>query len=133
MGEESTEKRSADTLAMLDYGFNMYSIKKMASKGDSLGIIKVNLGDPEYVDITVKEDLTILNNNREKSKDVKYDIETDKVKAPIKIGDTIGKIKMYVDGKLDSEIDVTVSYDVKKANILKIFLRNIRDIFCENI
>ena len=26
MGEDSTDKRSADTLAMLDYGFNTYQL-----------------------------------------------------------------------------------------------------------
>ena len=133
MGEENTEKRSADTLAMLDYGFNMYSINKIASKGDSLGIVKVNLGNPEYVDITVKNDITVLNNSQKPSKDIKYDIRTEKLTAPVKIGDTIGKILVYVDGKLDDEIELTVSYDVKKANIIKIFMRNMRDILEVNL
>ena len=133
MGEENTEKRSADTLAMLDYGFNMYSINKVAIKGDSLGIVKVNLGNPEYVDITVKEDITVLNNSQKGPKEVKYDIKTDEVTAPVKNGDTIGKILVYVDGKLDNEIELTVSYDINKASILKIFIRNLRDILGVNI
>ena len=133
MGEDSTEKRSADTLAMLDYGFNFYSITNVVSKGDSLGIVKVNLGSPEYVDITVKESITVLNNSQKNTKNVKYDLAIDEMTAPIKVGDTIGKIMVYVDGKLDREIELTVAYEIKKANIFKIFGRNLRDIFSVNL
>ena len=133
MGEESTEKRSADTLAMLDYGFNMYNIDKIVDSGDSLGIVKVNLGDPEYVDIVAKKDITVLNNSQKEKRDVKYEIETNEIVAPVKIGDTVGKISVFENGNYKYDVDVTVAYDVKKANILKILIRNLRDIFSINI
>ena len=133
MGEENTEKRSADTLAMLDYGFNMYNIDKVIDKGDSLGIIKVNLGSPEYVDIVSKKDITILNNSQKGKRKIDYDIETNELTAPIKIGDTVGKIKVYEDGKYSYDVELTVAYDINKANIIKIFIRNIRDIFGVNV
>ena len=133
MGEESTEKRSADTLAMLDYGFNMYNIDKIVDSGDSLGIIKVNLGDPEYVDIVAKKDITVLNNSQKEKRDVKYEIETNEMVAPVKIGDTVGKISVFENGNYKYDVDVTVAYDIKKANILKILIRNLRDIFSVNI
>ncbi len=133
MGEESTEKRSADTLAMLDYGFNMYNIDKIVDSGDSLGIIKVNLGDPEYVDIVAKKDITVLNNSQKEKRDVKYEIETNEMVAPVKIGDTVGKISVFENGNFKYDVDITVAYDVKKANILKILIRNLRDIFSINI
>lgn len=133
MGEESTEKRSADTLAMLDYGFNMYNIDKIVDSGDSLGIVKVNLGDPEYVDIVAKKDITVLNNSQKEKRDVKYEIETNEIVAPVKIGDTVGKISVFENGNYKYDVDVTVAYDIKKANILKILIRNLRDIFSINL
>lgn len=133
MGEETTEKRSADTLAMLDYGFNFYSIDKLVDGGDSLGMIKVNLGDPEKVDIVSKKDITILNNNQKNKRNIKYDIKTDNITAPIKQGDTIGKITIYEDGRFLYDVELTVPYDVKKANILKIFARNLRDSLALNL
>ena len=133
MGEESTEKRTADTLAMLDYGFNMYNIDKIVDNGDSLGLLKVNLGDPEYVDIVAKNDITILNNTQKAKKNIKYEIKTDEVVAPIKVGDKVGKITLYEDGRYLYDVELTVAYDIKKANIIKIFLRNIRDILTTNI
>ena len=133
MGEESTEKRSADTLAMLDYGFNMYSIDKVVKSGDSLGIVKVNLGDPEYVDIITEEDITILNNNNESKRNITYDLKVDELIAPLKIGDKVGKIAIYENNKFMYDVKLTIAYDIKKANIIKVFLRNLRDIITINI
>lgn len=133
MGEENTEKRTADTLAMMDYGFNMYNIDKLIKNGDSLGKVKINLGDKEYVDIVSKKDITVLNNSQKDKKDVKYELITDNLTAPVKVGDTIGKISVYENGKYMYDVELTVSNDVNKANILKIFLRNIRDILGVNV
>ena len=133
MGEESTEKRSADTLAMLDYGFNMYNVAKVVAKNDSLGIIKVNLGNPEYVDIVTTDDITVLNNSQKAGHDIKYDIKVNELTAPLKIGDKIGKISVYIDGKFEYDVPLTVAYDIKKASIFQVFLRNLRDIFTINI
>ena len=133
MGEASTEKRSADTLAMLDYGFNMYTIDKLVDSGHSLGIVKVNLGDPEYVDIVAKDDITVLNNSQKEKRNIKYSIKTDEITAPVKIGDKVGKIEVYENGTFSYEVPLTVAYDIKKANIFKIFIRNLRDIFSINI
>ena len=133
MGEESTEKRSADTLAMLDYGFNMYSIDKLIDKDKSLGLMKVNLGNPEYVDIVSKKDITVLNNSQKNKRDVRYEIKTNSVTAPIKVGDVVGKISVYENGKFSYDVELTVPFDIKKASIIKIFIRNIRDILEINI
>ena len=133
MGEESTEKRSTDTLAMLDYGFNMYSLDKLIDKSNSLGLVKVNLGDLEYVDIVASNDITVLNNTQKEKRNIKYNMQTDEITAPIKVGDKVGKIEVYENGTFMYEVPITVAYDIKKANLFKIFKRNIRDIFSVNI
>ena len=133
MGEETTEKRSSDTMAMLDYGFNMYNLDTVVVKDKSLGTVKVNLGDIEYTDIISKENITILNNSQKAKRNITYEIKTDNVVAPIKVGDTIGKISVYENGKFSYDVELTVINDIKKANIFKVLLRNLRDVFGVNI
>lgn len=133
MGEETSEKRSADTLAMLDYGFNMYNIEKVVDSNKSLGKVKVNMGDIEYVDIVSKKDITVLNNSQKEKRNVTYEINTDKIVAPVKVGDVIGKISVYENGTLSYNVELTVVNDIKKASIIKVFLRNIKDIIGLNI
>ena len=128
MGEENIDNRTTDTLAMLDYGFNMYSINKIVSKNKSLGNVRVNLGNIENVDIMVENDITILNNNQKGNKNITYEINTDNINAPVKKGDVVGKIDVYEDGRYLYSRDITVMNDIEKANIFKVFIRNLRDI-----
>ena len=128
MGEENIDNRTTDTLAMLDYGFNVYSINKIVSKNKSLGNVRVNLGNIENVDIMVENDITILNNNQKGNKNITYEINTDNINAPVKKGDVVGKIDVYEDGRYLYSRDITVMNDIEKANIFKVFIRNLRDI-----
>ena len=133
MGEESSEKRTADTLAMLDYGFNMYSIDTIVKRDKSLGKVRVNLGDKEYADIVSKKDISILNNSQNEKRNITYEIKTNKLVAPVRVGDTIGKISIYEDGTFKYDVLLTVSNNVNKANIIKTIIRNLRDMFSINI
>ena len=128
MGEPSTKIRNAETTSMLDYGFNMYSINKVVNKDKSLGNVRVNLGDIENVDIMLEEDITILNNNQKGKKNITYEINTNNINAPVKKGDVVGKIDVYEEGRYLYSRDITVMNDIEKANIFKVFIRNLRDI-----
>ena len=86
MGEESIEKRSQDTVKLLNYGFNTYKVNKYNFK-----------------------------------------IDIEKIVAPVKKGNVIGKVQILnEDNKIINEVDITVKEDVKKANIWDLFLRNLR-------
>ena len=128
MGEGNTDNRTTDTLAMLDYGFNMYSIDKVVNKDKSLGNVRVNLGDIENVDIMLEEDITILNNNQKGKKNITYEINTNNINAPVKKGDVVGKLDVYEEGRYLYSRDITVMNNIGKANIFKVFVRNLRDI-----
>ena len=133
MGEDTTEKRSSDTMAMLDYGFNMYNVSMIVDKNKSLGTIKVSLGDKEQIDIYAKDNITVLNNSQKAKRNITYDVKTDKIIAPVKVGDTIGKIQVYEDMRFSYEVELVVIDEIKKASIFKIIMRNLRDMILFNI
>jgi D-alanyl-D-alanine carboxypeptidase (penicillin-binding protein 5/6) len=118
---------------MMDYGFNMYSLDNVVSKDSTLGNIKINLGKKEYEDIVSVSDVTILNNNQFNKRNVTYDIVKNEVVAPVKKGDVVGKINIYEDGNYKYSVDLTIVNDVDKANILVVFLRNLKDILSINL
>ena len=133
MNEENTDNRSKDNIEMMDYGFNMYSLDKVVKKDDVLGKIKINLGKDEYMDIVSMSDITVLNNNQKDKRNVTYDVVTNDINAPVKIGDIVGKVNVYEDGNYKYSVDLTVSSNVDKANIFMIFLRNLKDIVSINL
>lgn len=128
MNEENTDNRTKDTIAMMDYGFNMYSLDTVVKKDESLGNVKINLGKEEYENIVSMSDITVLNNNQSDKRNVTYDVVTKEVNAPVKKGDVVGKINVYENGNFKYSVDVTVMNDVDKANIFMVFLRNLKDI-----
>jgi len=85
MKEDNTDNRTKDTIAMMDYGFNMYSVKNIISKGNKIGNIYINLGKEEYADISSLEDINIVNSNQDNEAKFTYEIETDNVTAPLTI------------------------------------------------
>jgi len=133
MGEPNTDNRTKDTIAMMDYGFNMYSLKALIKKDVPLGKIKINFGKPEYTNIISTQDITVLNNSQSTPKNVTYDITYSKVTAPIKTGDSVGKINVYEDNDYQYSVDITVDTDIPKANIFTIFIRNLLAILSGDI
>lgn len=128
MKEDNTDNRTKDTIAMMDYGFNMYSVKNIISKGNKIGNIYINLGKEEYADISSLEDINIVNSNQGNEAKFTYEIETDNVTAPLSKGSVVGKITVYKDGKYFNSSNLIITKNIKKANIVKVFFRNIKDV-----
>lgn len=128
MKEDNTDNRTKDTIAMMDYGFNMYSVKNIISKDNKIGNIYINLGKEEYADISSLEDINIVNSNQGNEAKFTYEIETDNVTAPLSKGSVVGKITVYKDGKYFNSSDLIITKNIKKANIVKVFFRNIKDV-----
>lgn len=129
MNEPSTQIRNGETSSMLDYGFNMYSVNKILDTDTSLQKSKVELGNDLEVEIVPTEEVKILNNKNSDERNVTYELELNTIKAPVKKGDIVGKIRVYEDNKVINEINATVKYDVDKANIFKIYYRNLKNLF----
>lgn len=127
MNEPTTEKRSNDTIKLLNYGFANYKIKVVMPKDQDLGSIEIKNGKKETVEIKLTEDATNLESISDNKK-YGFNINVDKIKAPIKVGDIIGKLEITIDGSVKKEIPVTVKEDVKKANIWDLYKRNLNKI-----
>lgn len=133
MNEPDTAKRSSDTTKMLDYGFNIYMVKNIIDENTIIDKAKVELGTKLSTDIISKETITILSKKSDENRNITYEAKLDKIVAPIKKGDKVGTINIIEDGKVISTIDATVTEDIKKANIITVFLRNLRSILTENL
>lgn len=128
MNEPDTNKRSADTTKMLDYGFNIYMVRNIIDEETKIGTSKVELGTKLEVDIVSKETITILNKKSDDVRNITYEVNTDKIIAPVKKGEKVGIIKIIEDGKIISTVDATVKEDIEKADFFTVFIRNLQKI-----
>lgn len=128
MQEESSEVRNAEVTSLLDYGFAQYKIDELVNKNSVVAKVEIDKGEDKYVEIVPNSSATILNKKTDKMGEITYDLKLDKIKAPIKKGDIVGKLKIKEDGMLVDEIDVTVNNDMKKAGFIKLYGRYLADI-----
>ena len=129
MNEPTSQIRNSETTAMLDYGFNMYSIDQILDNSTDLGKVEVELGSEEEVTIVPNDKVQILNNNTKDKRNVTYEIEVDTIKAPVKVGDLVGNINVIENGKIINKVGITVKNDVDKASIFTIYYRNLKRLF----
>ena len=127
MGEESSEVRNNETVELLNYGFANYKKNIVLKESDNLGEIEINNAKKKLVKLKLINDVVDLVSNHEDSKyDKKMNLKD--VKAPIKIGDIVGTLDLYKDGKKVNSFDITVSENVRKANIWDYYKRNLKSI-----
>ena len=128
MNEPTTEKRSADTTKMLDYGFNIYMVRNIIDEKTIIDTKEVELGKKTNVEIVSKETITILNKKSDEKRNITYETDINKLVAPIKKGSVVGKINIIEDGQIISTVDATVKETVEKAGFLIVLGRNIKEL-----
>ena len=133
MGEPDSKTRTSDVSSMLDYAFAQYETETFLSTESILDTININKGKKEYVNIVPKENVTILNKKTDNKKNATYNLEMYDIKLSLKKGDTVGKLSVYVDDNLYRDIDVTVSEDIDKADILTLYGRYLKKMITGDI
>ena len=133
MGEPDSKTRTSDVSSMLDYAFAQYETETFLSTESILDTININKGKKEYVNIVPKENVTILNKKTDNKKNATYNLEMYDMKLPLKKGDIVGKLSVYVDDNLYRDIDVTVSEDIEKADILTLYGRYLKKMITGDI
>ncbi len=133
MGEDSSTTRNSEVSGLLDYAYNLYKKDTYITKEEVLGNAKVEKGNVEYANIVTKDDISIINKKEYKRGEIKFELDLKNLKAPIKKGDVVGKIKVIENGNIISEADVTVDKNIDKAGYFTMFIRNLKEIISANI
>ena len=129
MGVETSDKRSEDTVELLNHGFNNYKLNTLLTKEHVLGKVRVENSKEESVEVILKEDITELLKNTDQVKSYSFNLKVGKLKGNIKHGDTIGTVEVIDnENNIIMEKEVTVKNDVHKANLWDLFNKNLKEI-----
>ena len=121
LGCDSGKARFKDAAALLDYGFANYQTKKLtlseelkplAVEGGMQGEVGLSCDDASYLTVPKGEGEGI-----EESVDI-----PESVKAPIKKGDVVGKVRYLSDGEEIAAFDVVADEDIEEKSFGSIFL-----------
>lgn len=132
MGEPDSKTRNAEVSSMLDYAFAQYKIDNLLDGSDSIGKYEVDKGKERIVNVVPQTDVTVLRKKAEKSGNATYEVKMEALKAPLKKGEKVGTLDIKENGKVIRTINLTVDKNIKKANILELYLQYLEDVVTGN-
>ena len=101
----------------MNWGLRKFDTIQVAKKNEIITSLNVWLGRKHKVDAISPEDVYLTIPKRKK-KTIKAFIEYNgPIQTPIKKGDKLASLNVYVSGELIKQIDILSAEDIKKSNI----------------
>ena len=115
---ESSKVRFAEAKQLLDYGFNTYTYKQFAQKGEVVNTIDVEKGVLDTVNVIYENDARSLVKKGEETR-IEQEIMLDtKVNAPISKGQKLGEVVYTLDGNEVGKVNLIAEEEVKRLNYI---------------
>ncbi len=133
LGEAVSKVRNQETTSLLDYGFNLYKVQVIKKQGDVIKTVDLNKATKSKVDVVLDRDITVLSKKSDTEKSYTEKININEVKLPLKKNQVIGNIEIYDGTNKIGSYPLVVNEAVKKKNIWKLFLDNLKDIVVGNL
>lgn len=127
MGAKTHEDRNESSIELLKYGMENFSFQELIKTESPIDHVYITTAKDIGTDVYAAENYNKLIKNKDVVKtEIVY---SENVSAPLKPGDKIGAIKIYVNDEEVKEIDAIVKEEVKKAGIFVRAVRFIKDLF----
>ena len=128
LGEAVSKVRNQETSELLDYGFNLYKVQLIKKQGDVIKTIDLDKATKSNVDVVLDRDITVLGKKSDTDKNYTEKVNINEIKLPLKENQVVGNIEVYDGDKQVGTYPLIVKEAVKKKNIFKLFLDNLKDI-----
>ena len=116
-GFKTKNSRSRESAKLLNWGLRKFDTVVVARKDEPISEFNVWLGKKSTLQVIPSENV-FLTVPKRKRKTIKASIEyKGPIETPIKKGDKVGLMKIYVEGELKREIDILSNENIKKTNI----------------
>ncbi|KRF12137.1 D-alanyl-D-alanine carboxypeptidase family protein [Paenibacillus sp. Soil787] len=130
LGEPNTKTRNAEVTKLFDYAFAQFTNYPLFKSGDSLGNFTINKGQVSTVPLVAKQNYSILMKKGSVTGEIRHELKLDpNIKAPIAMGQPIGRIIVYNGDNLLAEYPLESPVAVDKASWWKLFKRTTSHLF----
>lgn len=129
MGTNSENARAAESQKLLAYGFRFYDTLSLYNAGAEINKSRVWSGKADEVSLGLAEDIK-LTLPRGRQQDLQANIHVNEViKAPIELGQELGKLTIDLDGKSLKEVPLVALQPVEQAGFFARLIDNIKLFF----
>ena len=116
-GFQNKNSRSRESIRLLNWGLRKFDTIQVAKKGEVMEELNVWLGKKNKVEVVADESVYLTVPKRKK-KTIKAEIEyKGPIETPIKKGDVLGVLNIYVSDELTKKINILSNEDIKRSNI----------------
>ena len=124
-GFKTKKSRSRESMKILNWGLKKFDTIQVTKKNEIIASLNVWLGKKNKVDVVPSEDFYLTIPKRKK-KTIKAVLEYEgPIKSPIKKGEKLAQLNVYISGKLEKKIDIFSSEDIKRSNIFSRLLKSL--------
>ena len=124
-GFKTKNSRSRESIKLLNWGLRKFDTIQVAKKDEIFTNLKVWLGKKNNVDVVPSEDLYLTIPKRKK-KIIKAELlYNGPIEAPIRKGDKLAVLNIYVSGQLKKQIDILSAEEIKKSNVFSRLLKSL--------
>ena len=117
LGADTSEHRFKSASNLFDYGFANYKNKIVLDKTITLNDEFVLSGGKKDSYSVMPADNCYIFSKKKQDCDVTFEVYDDRVHAPVKKGQVVGRIDVFKDGVLYRTVDVVSAEDVNKASL----------------
>lgn len=118
-----------DSIALLDYGFSKVENSTLIRSNETVDNVPIISGRKHTMPVKTTDEIVmpVFKDDNEAYK-INYDIPSF-LRAPIKKGDTVGKVRVLCDGQEVAETNVVATSDVEQKSFFKMILNAIQSFF----
>lgn len=127
LGAKTSDDRFDLTRELLDYGFANYKLETIKIDSSKIKDVKVKGGKIKSIKPTYSQTQKVLLPKNSEKISYKYSFKKE-VKAPIKKGDSLGKIEVFSSNKKISTVELKSDKNIKSVSFLYIFKKMINNI-----
>ncbi|MBQ2966932.1 MAG: D-alanyl-D-alanine carboxypeptidase [Clostridia bacterium] len=128
MKSPTSSGRFGDASALLNYGFDSYTMIECGKKGQIYGEIAVEKGENESVQAVLSEDVNLTVLKEEKGSVEEKILLPSKVSAPIYKNSTIGKVEYLINGRVVGEAELVALNNSPKTTLSSCFKKLLKNI-----
>ena len=124
-GFKTKNSRSRESAKILNWGLKKFDTIQILKKDEIFSNLNVWLGKKNKVEVTSSESFYLTIPKRKK-KTIKAILEYEgPIETPIKKGDNLAVLNVYVSGELIKQINILAAEDVQKSNIFSRLLSSL--------
>lgn len=119
MGSKTAQKRADESRELLNWGFGHFTTKVVAPAKQKYGQVAVNFGQNDQVNVMTASNLQVLLPKTQQDKVTTVIDLPKQVSAPLKQGQTVGKITAMLDGKAVASVPLVAETAVDESGFFK--------------